>query len=67
MGTDLQDHPDWTSGDFTLISSDGWRFKVDSFSLCWSRYACPIDNADELVPSSGPPSKLAPATKNRSP
>lgn len=37
MPSDIQDHPDWVDGDFTLISSDGWRFKVHTWSLCWSR------------------------------
>lgn len=37
MSTKVQDYPDWVDGDFTLISSDGWRFKIDSASLRWPR------------------------------
>lgn len=34
---EIQDHPDWENGDFTLISSDGWRFKAPSYSLFYAR------------------------------
>lgn len=33
----IPDHPDWQEGDFTLISSDGWRFRVSSEALLASR------------------------------
>lgn len=33
------DHPDWQDGDFTLISSDGWRFRISSEVLFAARYA----------------------------
>lgn len=32
-----QDHPSWQDGDFTLVSSDGWRFKVPSELLFKAR------------------------------
>lgn len=33
----ITDDPDWTEGDFTLISSDNVRFKVDSSILLLNR------------------------------
>ena len=30
----VRDSPDWTEGDFSLISSDGWRYRVRSAKLC---------------------------------
>lgn len=33
----VRDHPDWREGDFTLISADGWRFKVLSAYVMSSR------------------------------
>lgn len=38
---DLRDHPDWQTGDFTLITADGWRFKVWSHHLLTARYGQP--------------------------
>lgn len=37
----IQDDPDWQDGDFTLISSDGWRLKAWSYHLFSARYASP--------------------------
>lgn len=34
---DIQDDPFWDEGDFTLISSDGWRFKAWSYKLFSAR------------------------------
>lgn len=34
----FQDHPEWQDGDFDLVSSDGWRFKISSDLLFESRY-----------------------------
>lgn len=36
--SDIRDHPDWQKGDFTLISADGWRFKVWWHHLLTARY-----------------------------
>lgn len=34
---DIRDHPDWSTGDFTLVSADGWRFKVWSHHIAAAR------------------------------
>lgn len=33
----IRDHPEWATGDFALVSSDGWRFRIDSAVLCKTR------------------------------
>lgn len=33
----IQDSPDWTEGDFAIVSSDGWRYRVRGAALCWVR------------------------------
>lgn len=35
--SDIRDSPDWTEGDFALVSSDGWRYRVRGAALCWAR------------------------------
>lgn len=35
--SDLQNHPGWQTGDFTLVSSGGWRFQIPSKELFWAR------------------------------
>lgn len=30
------DHPAWKDGDFSLVSSDGWRFRVRGSALRWA-------------------------------
>lgn len=37
--SNFNDHPSWEDGDFVLISSDGWRFRVASHHLFSARYA----------------------------
>lgn len=32
-GRKIKDHPVWNEGDFSIVSSDAWRFTVDSSEL----------------------------------
>lgn len=67
----IQDNPDWTVGDFALVSSDGWRYRVRAAALCWVRYVAGSRNHadgsavlnDAVEASSVSPSTSVPFTR----